>query len=123
MKHELVHINNCPICNHGDFAEHIKCIDHNVSKDEFKIDSCLSCGFKFTNPRPSEESIHKYYQSEDYISHTSSKKGMFNKIYHAVRNYQFYRKKRLISRISNKENISLLDIGCGTGDFIAYSAY
>jgi len=120
VKHELIHIKKCPICSHGDFAEHIKCVDHNVSKDEFKIDYCLGCGFKFTNPRPSEESIHKYYQSKDYISHTSSKKGLFNKIYHVVRNYQFYKKKKLISRINNKENISLLDIGCGTGDFIAY---
>lgn len=120
VKHELVHIKNCPICNHEDFAEHIKCIDHNVSKDEFKIDYCLNCGFKFTNPRPSEESIYKYYQSDDYISHTSSKKGIFNKVYHTVRNYQFYRKKSLISKLNNKGNISLLDIGCGTGDFIAY---
>jgi 2-polyprenyl-3-methyl-5-hydroxy-6-metoxy-1,4-benzoquinol methylase len=119
VKHQLEKIKNCPLCNSDNLDLHIKAVDHNFSLDEFTIVNCKNCSFKFTNPRPTEESIYKYYKSENYISHTSSNKGLFNKVYLRVRSYQFGRKLKIInSEIENKGG--LLDVGCGTGDFLNY---
>ena len=50
----------------------------------------------------------------------STKKGIINKVYHLVRFYQFYKKRSIIRRVSNKKTGKILDIGCGTGDFLKY---
>ena len=109
------------MCDHNKFTHHLSCVDHNYSNDIFNITSCNNCSFKFTNPRPTSDTIYKYYKSDNYISHTSSKKGLFNKVYQLVRSYQFGYKYRLIKEnLSLTKNISLLDFGCGTGDFLNY---
>ena len=120
VKHELEEIKNCPLCGGDKVLSYIKCVDHNFSGEVFNIDSCVSCNFKFTNPRPSEKKVHKYYQSDNYISHTSSKKGLFNTIYHTVRNYQFKKKYSIINSLTTKDEKTILDVGCGTGEFLNY---
>lgn len=82
---------------------------------------CSTCEFKFTNPRPVESEIGKYYQSEEYISHSNTTKGIINLAYKIVRNYTLKQKLKLINRLTNNREqaaINLLDIGCGTGDFL-----
>jgi 2-polyprenyl-3-methyl-5-hydroxy-6-metoxy-1,4-benzoquinol methylase len=76
------------------------------------------CNFRFTNPIPTENTIGEYYKSENYISHSSTKKGVINKIYHRVRERAIKQKESLISSLSRDK--TLLDIGCGTGDFLGY---
>ena len=120
MKHDLEKILVCPICKSKHLGFYIKAIDHNVSGDFFSISQCKSCGYRFTNPRPKEKTIGYYYKSDDYISHSSSKKGLINKIYRIVRAYQFRRKHKEIVRLKKTKDKDLLDIGCGTGDFIKY---
>ena len=120
MKHDLEKIDNCTVCGESKFSQHLSCVDHNYSGDVFNIVCCESCGFKFTNPRPKEKTVFKYYQSDDYISHTSSKKGLFNSAYHIVRNYQFKKKYSLINNLVKKEDRKILDVGSGTGEFLNY---
>ena len=120
VKHELEEIKNCPLCGGEKILSYIRCLDHNFSGDVFNVDSCESCGFKFTNPRPYKKTVYKYYQSDNYISHTSSKKGLFNTIYHIVRNHQFKKKYSIIDRLITKNEKTLLDVGCGTGEFLNY---
>ena len=120
MEHQLEEIKNCPICKESIFENYLSCIDHNVSEDVFHIVNCKNCNFKFTNPRPRENTIGKYYESMDYISHTSSKKGLFNRLYQGVRKYQFRKKLKTINRLIEKEEKTLLDVGCGTGEFVSF---
>lgn len=108
----------CPICGHKESMHFLMCIDYTVSKKNFDIVSCKSCGFYFTNPRPEAKDIGRYYQSEDYISHSNSKKGLFNKLYQMVRNYTIAQKLSLINKHVSRGTI--LDIGCGTGEFLNY---
>ena len=118
MKHELIDINECPICSSKNKTTHLSIVDHNVSNDVFTISKCSDCGFLFTDPIPSKETIGKYYKSDNYISHSGTKKGLINSVYHVVRNYQISKKEQLISTLTNKKK--LLDIGCGTGEFVQF---
>lgn len=71
----------------------------------------------FTNPRPTLEHIGDYYKSEEYVSHSSTKKGMVNKAYGWVRSYTLRKKISLLKQLTN--GTKLLDIGAGTGHFLA----
>jgi 2-polyprenyl-3-methyl-5-hydroxy-6-metoxy-1,4-benzoquinol methylase len=82
----------------------------------FNIVTCKSCGFKFTNPRPENSVLGNYYKAESYVSHTNSKKGIINKLYHVVRNITLKRKVSLLSSYVSRGTI--LDYGCGTGMFL-----
>jgi 2-polyprenyl-3-methyl-5-hydroxy-6-metoxy-1,4-benzoquinol methylase len=114
-------ITSCPICNNNQFQPYLDCIDYTVSKERFHLDECRNCHFIFTNPRPSATEIGKYYQSEDYISHTNSSKGIQNKLYKVARNYAIRGKLKLIDSLQ-LTNKNLLDYGCGTGEFLAAAA-
>jgi 2-polyprenyl-3-methyl-5-hydroxy-6-metoxy-1,4-benzoquinol methylase len=94
--------------------------DHSVSRETFSLVKCNSCGLIFTNPRPDKKSIGSYYESEDYISHTNSKKGILNNTYQYARKYAIHNKYALVKSYANSDNSSLLDIGCGTGEFLGY---
>lgn len=110
-------ISNCPICNQTEFTEFIQCLDYTVSRETFKIVQCDTCSFKFTSPRPDLNEIGRYYESENYISHSNSRKGLFNMAYQIVRSRALKNKLKLINSFTtNKKN--LLDIGCGTGEFL-----
>ncbi len=91
--------------------------DYSISKEKFALSSCAECGFIFTNPRPEKDNISKYYESSDYISHSNSTAGLLNKIYQFVRRYLLNKKIKLVDRYLEDDR-SLLDIGCGTGEFL-----
>ncbi|MFC6996555.1 class I SAM-dependent methyltransferase [Rufibacter roseus] len=106
----------CPICSKTDFKNFLVVKDKSVSQESFVIVQCENCGLKFTNPRPNEESIGPYYESEGYISHSDTSKGLLNKTYRLVRSMAVRRKVELINRLGNKG--SILDYGCGVGYFL-----
>ncbi|SNS46322.1 2-polyprenyl-3-methyl-5-hydroxy-6-metoxy-1,4-benzoquinol methylase [Ekhidna lutea] len=110
-------LDNCPICNHTQFQNQIICDDHSVSGESFALVKCSNCSLVFTNPRPDEESLPKYYQSDAYISHTDRANSLINIIYKVVRKITLRKKVHLINKI-NTQSGQLLDYGCGTGDFI-----
>lgn len=115
-------LTNCPICNHDKFNAFLSCMDYYVSHETFQIVRCEKCGFRFTNPRPDETEIKKYYISDEYISHSSTPKGLVNKIYCRVRKFTIRKKLSLVEEIrrnQKKGTKSILDFGCGTGEFIS----
>lgn len=112
----LTTITNCPVCNGQDFGKKRAVKDHSISKEVFNIDTCITCGFQFTNPIPTKDSIGIYYESQDYISHSDTNKGIVNKFYHMVRKRSNQSKIALVNAQSKTKKI--LDIGCGTGYFL-----
>lgn len=66
------------------------------------------------------EHLNDYYQSENYISHTDGNRNALEKIYQIVKQYTIKTKWDLIKKHQNKDKINVLDIGCGTGDFLKY---
>jgi ubiquinone/menaquinone biosynthesis C-methylase UbiE/transcription elongation factor Elf1 len=114
-------LNNCQICNGNNFTQFETCKDYTVSKEEFSIVSCNNCGFKFTNPIPELSNLGNYYKSVDYISHSNSTKGLVNSLYQFVRKFTLVKKLQLIERLtkqSKSQSKYLLDVGCGTGEFL-----
>lgn len=114
-------LNYCPVCSGNKFKPFISCIDHTVSRETFHIVQCEECGFRFTNPRPDEKEIGRYYISEEYISHSGTSRGLVNKIYGLVRNHTIKQKVKLINQVSGiryRASRNILDMGCGTGEFL-----
>ncbi len=109
-------LTQCPICQQSKFDSYLTCQDFTVSKELFRLVRCQSCKFVFTNPRPDEKNIGKYYQSEEYISHQNKANSLTNILYKIVRNYTLRKKVQMINSISSKGDI--LDFGCGTGYFL-----
>ena len=91
--------------------------DHSVSGEEFELIQNSEYGFLATIPKPSSDKLPEYYKSEDYISHTDSQRNLFEKVYHLVRKVSLKRKLNLINFYSS-DGKNLLDVGCGTGDFL-----
>ncbi len=106
----------CPICHSKEFIHQISCIDNTLSGEQFDIVSCKNCGVWQTFPYPDEKEISKYYQSDEYISHSDKKESFFDRIYHLVRKYTLIQKVNLIKRYVPHGTI--LDFGCGTGYFL-----
>ncbi len=111
-------LTSCPVCLGEKFKEVLSCTDYTTTKEEFVICQCSDCSFRFTNPRPDINESGKYYQSEDYISHTDSKKGILNKLYQIARDYMIATKYE--STVKKYHAKSLVVYGCGTGDFLKY---
>ncbi|MDP4281012.1 MAG: class I SAM-dependent methyltransferase [Bacteroidota bacterium] len=108
----------CPICGSGDFENYLTVRDYFFSEEEFSIVKCSGCGFKFTNPRPAKNEIEKYYNTNEYLSHDTEKNDPITLIYRTIRDINIRSKFNLVKRYSTGYN--LLDIGCGTGEFIQY---
>ena len=91
--------------------------DHSVTQEKFQLVFNDQKDILETRPQPSIENLPKYYKSEDYISHTSSKRNALELIYHIIRKRAIKQKLKLINSF-NSEQKHLLDVGCGTGDFL-----
>ena len=114
---EKLIINACPVCGSTHLKRVMTCTDFYASGEQFELCSCEDCGFTFTQGVPVEAEIGKYYETPDYISHTDTRKGAMNTIYHYVRSYMLGRKARLVAREAHRKRGRLLDIGTGTGYF------
>lgn len=91
--------------------------DFTVSGEVFELKKNEEFDFLKTFPRPDEEVLPKYYQSEKYISHTDSKATFTEKIYQWVKKFMLRRKLQWLEN-EKPEKGNILDIGAGTGDFL-----
>ncbi|MFY8019566.1 MAG: class I SAM-dependent methyltransferase [Bacteroidia bacterium] len=112
-------LTQCPICKESNFTELFTCKDYVATGETFNIVKCQKCSHEFTNARPTEIECGKYYQSNNYISHSGtdkSKLGFTYKLYDIVRNYSIGLKLNIIKKY--QKSGELLDLGCGLGYFL-----
>lgn len=113
-----VNISTCPVCNNDRFIPFLTCTDFFVTGEQFEIKECTECGLRITAGFEDEENIGRYYQSEAYISHSNTAKGLVNRLYHGVREYMLQKKRRLVEKATAIRTGHVLDVGAGTAFFL-----
>ena len=107
----------CPICNKEDIASLLHTKDYSLTTEDFQIIQCANCTLEYTDPAPSKEAIAPYYNFPSYISHTDTKEGLVNQIYHKVRNHTLTQKTNWVQSLFTGHKGQLLEVGAGTGAF------
>jgi SAM-dependent methyltransferase len=107
---------HCLLCDNKSFTFQFEVKDHFLTGETFSLYKCDSCGLISTSPAPAVDEIGRYYQSANYISHSSKAGTPFELLYQTVRNFTTKSKAKLVQRLAKGKNI--LDIGCATGEFL-----
>ncbi|MBZ9626925.1 class I SAM-dependent methyltransferase [Psychroflexus sp. CAK1W] len=94
----------------------LKLKDEAFTKKEFSLTTDKN-GVLQTIPKP--KNLSSYYNFGGYISHQSEQKDIIHSIYNWVKLQMFRTKLGLLEKHLSELN-SVLDFGCGTGEFISY---
>ena len=94
------------------------CTDFFITGEQFPLLKCAFCGFRMTGLVPDATEIGRYYWSEEYVSHSNTREGFTNRLYHLVRTIMLERKYKIVAGSLGQPAGSLLDIGAGTGYFL-----
>jgi 2-polyprenyl-3-methyl-5-hydroxy-6-metoxy-1,4-benzoquinol methylase len=114
----IIHYSQCPVCGSDKIAAVFSAKDHTITKENFSVWHCNNCSLRFTQDVPDQQNSSRFYQSEEYISHSDTGKGIINKLYHLVRKTTLADKRRLIEKKTSLKNGIILDVGSGTGAFL-----
>jgi SAM-dependent methyltransferase len=109
-------VEKCPVCGNVNLEKALTGKDFFLTGEDFTITGCPVCTFWMTSPRPGKNEIGSYYQSEEYISHNTGKQNLLTRVYTLSRSIRVKGKYTLVRE--NSPGTELLDIGCGTGEFI-----
>lgn len=108
----------CIVCQSVVKDDGLQVSDHLVSQEVFNVIKCSKCGFRFLANPPSQQHASRYYETEEYIEHSDSSKGIINKIYHFARQWMFRYKYHILKKLAKDQRI--LDFGTGTGYFLNF---
>jgi len=125
-------LKKCKICGGKSFNFLFKQRDKNLNfSDKFSLYKCKNCRIIFLNPQPTDKELEKYYPKEKYYSLGKIEKNSFKtklklKLYKIYFNKnKNFLKKILYSPLKYKvrgaviqKGKKLLDIGCGSGQFL-----
>ena len=95
----------------------LKTKDFSVSGEDFELHYNKAKDMLLTTPSPATKDLAAYYDSNQYDSHTTQKRTVFDWAYYIVRGHTLKRKVRLISRFKTQKK-TLLDYGAGVGSFV-----
>lgn len=96
---------------------YLTCEDFTVSNKKFDLMYNAEYRMLETFPQPKGKNLASYYESSEYISHTDSNKSLVDKLYQIVKSVALKNKLKLINSFETSDK-TLLDVGCGTGDFL-----
>ncbi|SNR40922.1 Methyltransferase domain-containing protein [Lutibacter agarilyticus] len=96
---------------------YVTCEDYTVSNQKFDLLYNAQYSMLETFPKPTGEELASYYESSDYISHTDSKETLTDKLYQTIKRVALKNKLNLLNSFQTEEK-KVLDVGCGTGEFL-----
>lgn len=96
---------------------YLTCQDYTVSSQKFDLLYNAELEMLTTFPQPKGAELASFYESSDYISHTDSTASFTDKLYQIVKGHALKNKLKLVNSFQTEER-NLLDVGCGTGEFL-----
>lgn len=111
---------SCPACGNTEWKNAGQAKDYSVTGEWFELRECTSCHLKATYPQPASAQLGRYYASKEYISHSDTRSGITNKLYHKAREFMMKKKHQWVIQALGKKEGRLLDIGAGTGHFAKF---
>jgi 2-polyprenyl-3-methyl-5-hydroxy-6-metoxy-1,4-benzoquinol methylase len=93
----------------------MKVKDHFLTQETFEITETTIPGVWKTQPVP--ENLSRYYESTQYISHHQDSGSLQEKVYKFLQNFNLEYKKKILSE-QVKNGSTILDYGCGAGEFL-----
>lgn len=110
---------NCPICGSTlILSKNLPAVkDHFKSGQTFTIKQCSRCDLQRTSFEDIDK-ISDYYESSEYASHGINLFNPIHLVYSIVRRITLFQKRRILEQYKRPKTI--LDFGCGTGDFADY---
>lgn len=95
----------------------MKIKDHFLTQETFQLIETQTKGVFKTFPVP--KNLDKYYESEKYISHHQDSGSIKEKLYKYLQTFNLkYKKNILLKKLP--ENATVLDYGCGAGEFLKF---
>lgn len=104
MMSKLLAVAACPVCDGVENRPRFTARDP-LSQDVFQLVRCMQCGLTYVNPRPSGDQLSAYYASSYYGNRHPALKDTFMDL-----------RARKIGLPEDEDPI--LDLGCGSGDFL-----
>lgn len=105
----------------------MKLKDHFLSQEEFELRKTDISGILKTYPIP--QNIGKYYESKSYISHHQDSGSIKEMVYKFLQRFNLKYKKSILQytfgnefQTSNFKSQTILDYGCGAGEFVKFIA-
>jgi hypothetical protein len=97
--------------------KYITTTDYFKTKETFQLFLDAEKQYLKTVPQPTLQALSSYYESDAYISHSDTQKGVIPFLYRTIKKWSLQKKIGLIKKQSGITG-RLLDIGAGTGSFL-----
>lgn len=130
---ETLEYTNCDFCGQNKtnlFRE----AGSEVTRERFRIVRCNNCGLVYLNPRPAKDVIGRYYPVDSYYSYrdfSDRKRFNYREWLKKISLEGYYDSKNVLKKLISKFLVGnfmivvpkekkgrLLDIGCGSGEFL-----
>jgi 2-polyprenyl-3-methyl-5-hydroxy-6-metoxy-1,4-benzoquinol methylase len=101
--------NCCPLCDSGNTVEELRL-------DKYTILSCLDCTVQFSSPQPDDETLAAIYSADYFLSDRDGISS--DEVSRLKRETAKLYVDQILSIRKSEPGEHLLEIGCGSGDFL-----
>ena len=112
--------NSCPLCGSPETTFYSYCTDFDVSKEQFMLLRCISCGLVFTDNAPDEQHMTSYDRLKHRLKLGDDPEGLTDRLFFRVRKIMLPRKARIVEKCAYRSEGSLMNYGAKTGWFSSY---
>jgi SAM-dependent methyltransferase len=110
---------NCPRCGGWDVDHVIQTPDYDLQIDApFEISLCRTCGHIYTSVRPDRTTLFSKFYPDGYLCY-GQRRGVAGLMDRMRMEGQAAQRAKMVEKfVGQRDRVTLLDIGCGTGEFI-----
>lgn len=110
-------LTKCPLCGAPETTVYAFCTDFAISKEQYLLLRCISCGAVFTVNAPSEDKMSGYDRINQRLKLGDSPEGLTDRLYYRVRALMLPKKAKIVESHAYRKEGSLLNYGAKTGFF------